>query len=93
MQNHAQFSLTDGVHYESLGAGEDAVLLSMESGYLYRCNHTAVAMLGLLEQKATFGEIVTHLSNQFGAEPEQVRRDVLPLVDSLLAERVIEKAA
>ena len=93
MQNHARFSLTAGVHYESLGAGEDAVLLSMESGYLYRCNHTAVAMLGLLEQRATFEETVARLSDQFGAEPEQVRRDVAQLVDSLLAARILQEAA
>jgi hypothetical protein len=93
MQNHARFTLAAGVHYESLGAGEDGVLLSIESGYLYRCNYTAVTMLGLLEQGATFEETVTEMSSRFAAEPQQVRGDVAQLLDSLLAERILAEAA
>ncbi len=32
-------------------------------------------------------------ADQFGAEPEQVQRDVAQLVDSLLAERILQEAA
>ena len=85
--------LAHGVNYQSLGEGEDGVLLCMQSGYLYRCNPTAITVLDLLQEQPTVDGLLGAFADCYGLPVEQARGDLLPLLDDLLQERLIEKAA
>ena len=87
------FRVAAGVNYQSLGDEEDGVILSLASGYLYRCNHTAVAILALLPTCPALDELVEEFASRFGLDPERARADVVPLVEQLVDERLVEKAA
>lgn len=93
MQDATRIRLARGANFQSLGAGEDGVLLSMDSGYLYRCNHTALAALEAIAGGATFGELVDRFAVRYGLPTERVRDDLSHLVGNLLDEKLIEKAA
>jgi hypothetical protein len=93
MGSDTQVQLAPGVHYQSLGDGEDGVLLSMESGYLYRCNHTAVALLDALSDKPTLGELVARVANRYGQSDGTVQEDLSQFVEQLIEEQLIVKAA
>jgi hypothetical protein len=93
MKHDARLQLAPGVNYQSLGEGEDGVLLSLQSGYLYRCNHTAISLLDLLRDRPTRDELLTDFASRYGLQREQARGDVLPLLEDLLGQQLIEKAA
>jgi hypothetical protein len=82
-----------GVNYQPLGEDEDGVILSLESGSLYRCNHTAIALLDLLHKHPTVDGLVTEFADRFAIDAERARTDVLILLDQLVEERLVEKAA
>ena len=93
MQDELRIKLAPGTNYQSLGGEEDGVLLSMDSGYLYRCNHTALAALEAITDGATFGELVDRFADRYGLPTDRVRDDLSRLVGNLLDEKLIKKAA
>jgi len=82
-----------GVNYQPLGDDEDGVILSLESGSLYRCNHTAITLLDLLHTCPTVEGLVAEFADRFAIDIERARADVLPLLGQLVEERLVEKAA
>jgi len=88
-----RFKVAEGVNYQSLGDGEDGVVLSLASGHLYRCNHTAIAVLDLLRTCPTVDGVIAEFARLFAVDTEQARADVASLVDHLVNERLVEKAA
>ncbi len=83
--------LADDVSYESLGEGEETVILSFSTGYLYTCNETAAAFLNALDGQRTVREVVDLLEEQFDAPRERIERDAVALADQLVSEnRVVE---
>ena len=93
MDHAERLQLAPGVSYQSLGEGEDGVLLCMQSGYLFRCNATAVAILDALREMPTRDEILDRFAKQCRMPQEKVRGDLLRFIDDLDAQHLIVKAA
>lgn len=93
MSDDQRLSLAAGVNYQTLGPNEDAVLLSMESGYLYRCNGSAVQILDLMAERPTIAELRSKFAAQAGIAPSKVDTDVDAFIEDLVAEQLIVKAA
>jgi hypothetical protein len=90
---HEQFILSEGVSYQSFGGEEDGVMLSMQSGYLYRCNSTAINMLDRLQNGATLGDLSSLLQVEFELAEYQARDDANQFLDNLLAEKLARRVA
>jgi len=91
--SHEQFVLSEGVSYQSFGGDEDGVMLSMQSGYLYRCNSTALCLLDRLRDGATVGELQTQLESEYDLAAAQARNDALQFIDHLLSEKLARRVA
>ena len=89
----SRLRLAEGVNYQPLGDGEDGVILSLGSGFLYRCNHTAIAILDMLRDRPTVEALLDGFATRFHLAPEQARSDVLPLVRHLVEQRLVDKVA
>ena len=87
-----RFRLGDDVTFQSMGPGEDTVLLSLSSGYLYTCNETTEAFLRAIDGRRTMGEIVDELADQYEVQREQLHADLTALADELLREKLIAEA-
>lgn len=85
--------IENGVSYQLLGNQEDGVLLSMASGYLYRCNPTAVEILNSVQNQPTYAELLTQFSSRYGLEETHAQADLSRFVAELIAEKLIAKAA
>jgi len=81
--------MADGVASETLGPGQDTVVLSLRSGYLYTCNATTAAFLKALDGRRTFAEVVDLLHQQFEVPREKLQRDLTALAEKLLGEELI----
>jgi len=84
-----RLAMADGVTSETLGPGQDTVVLSLRSGYLYTCNVTTAAFLKALDGRRTFAEVVDLLYEQFDVPRDALRRDLSALAQKLLAEKLI----
>lgn len=93
MEQAERIQLAPGVNYQSLGEGEDGVLLCLQSGYLFRCNHTAIAILDSLDQRPTLDELLTRFAQHCCLPSDVVRDDLTRFIDDLSAQHLIVKAA
>jgi hypothetical protein len=75
------------------GEDDDAVLLSLESGYLYRCNPTAALFLSAVASGKTSAEIAEEFRRRYDVGPEELRADLAGLADMLSREGLIAPAA
>lgn len=91
--SHEQFMLSEGVSYQSFGGDEDGVMLSMQSGYLYRCNSTALCLLDRLRDGATVGALQTQLESEYELAEDQARNDARQFIDHLLSEKLARRVA
>jgi transcriptional antiterminator len=82
---------TDATH-QSLGPGEDTVILSLSSGHLYTCNETTASMLKALAKEQTLGQLIDHLQEEFDVPRETLARDLTELTEKLIAEKLVEPA-
>jgi pyrroloquinoline quinone biosynthesis protein D len=85
--------LADDVTFQSLGPGEETVLLSLSSGYLYTCNETTAAFLRRLATPRGLDAVVNELLEEFEVSPEVLRRDMQALAENLLAEKLLVEEA
>jgi hypothetical protein len=85
--------IVEGVNYQALGDNEDGVLLSMSSGYLYRCNRTALAILDSVKDGPTYAVLLTRFATHFGMAEEQAQIDLSGFVEMLLEEKLLAKVA
>ncbi len=92
MDDGTRLRLAQDVSYQSLGPGEQTVLLSLTSGYLYTCNETTAAFLDALDGDRTFGWVIGMLLEEFEVAPEELRADMAELVEQLMAEGLIVEA-
>lgn len=88
MQTDEQIRLVEGVSYQAFGADDDGVMLSLQSGYLYRCNPTALQLLARLRGGATMAELQSSLTADFELSEGQARSDAQRFVADLLAENL-----
>ena len=89
ISDSSRLALADGVTNETLGPGQDTVVLSLRSGYLYTCNETTAAFLKALDGRRTFAEVVGLLHEQFDVPRETLAGDLTALAEKLLAEKLI----
>jgi hypothetical protein len=89
LTDRTRLRLADDVSYQSLGPGEQTVLLSLTSGYLYTCNETTAAFLEALGSGRSFGEALDMLLEQFDVSGDELRADMHGLVHELIGEGLI----
>ncbi len=92
MDDGTRFQFAEGVNYQALGEQEEGVLLSMGSGYLYRCNPTAIAVFASLEARPTLGELVEQLAARWRQPAERMREDLTAFLHELIEEKIVEAA-
>jgi hypothetical protein len=93
VSDSSRLAMADGVTSETLGPGQDTVVLSLRSGYLYTCNTTTAAFLKALDGRRTFAQVVDLLHEQFEVPRETLHRDLSALAAKLLAEKLILESA
>jgi len=93
MNVEERIKLADGVNYQSFGADEDGVVLSLQSGYLYRCNPAAIELLDRLRAGASLLELQSVLSDEFDVTAKQAQEDASSFVEQLLAESLAHRTA
>ena len=89
LSERTRLRLAEDVTYQSLGASEQTVLLSLTSGYLYTCNETTAAFLDALDGSLSFGQVLDQLLEQFDVAREELRADMECLVEDLIREGLI----
>jgi hypothetical protein len=75
--------------FQPLGEGEGAVVLMTDSGQLYTCNDTTVALLQAVDGTRNFGAIVDRLLDEFDVERATLLADLSGLVEELQREGII----
>ena len=79
----------DDLTYQSLGENQDTVILSLNSGQLYTCNHTAEEFLSALDGSRSFADIIELLAQQFDTPREQLQADMKSLAEQMIREGLI----
>ena len=90
MQDSVDFQFSNGVSYQSLGDGEDAILLSLSNGYLYRCNHTTIALFDAIKYQVPMAKIVSGLAGRYAVSKAQVRHDLKESLKSMISEGFVK---
>lgn len=79
--------------YQSLGAGQPTVIVSLTSGYLYTANQTTQSFLQAIDGRKTFGAIVAELVEQYDVSAEKLAADMRTLAGKLVSEKLLTIAA
>ena len=79
----------EDVTYQSLGENQDTVVLSLDSGQLYTCNHSAEDFLSAVDGVRSFADIIGLLARQFDAPRRQIQEDMNSLAEQMIKERLI----
>ena len=80
------FRLASDVTHQTLGPGENTVILALRSGYFYTCNETTALFLQAVDGKRTLAGIVDGLLEQLDVPRETLSRDLMELAVRLLEE-------
>jgi len=89
LSQNARLRLADDVTFQSLGPGEETVMLSLNSGYLYTCNETTAAFLRGLDGRQSLAAVIDTLFNEFQVPRETLSRDMTALAAKLLEEKLL----
>ena len=79
----------EDVTYQSLGENQDTVILSLDSGQLYTCNHTAEDFLSAVDGVRNFADIIGLLAQRFDAPRRQIQEDMNSLAEQMIKESLI----
>jgi len=82
-------TISENVSYQSMGEGEDTVLLSLTSGRLYTCNQTTTDLLNAIDGKRNFGQIVELVAEQYDVEIGRLRNDLANMAERLESEGLL----
>jgi hypothetical protein len=88
-----RYEFPSGVAFQRLGDDQDGVMMSLSSGFLYRCNRTACVVLEAISRGQTPEQASDELCRQFGVDADRARRDVEVLLASLCQRRLVSVAA
>ena len=91
--SQSRFTFPPGVAFQQLGDGQDGVMMSLSSGYLYRCNKTASVVLAAISAGKSLNDAMAELSEQFGVDHDRVKQDVDKLVETLRERKLLCTAA
>ena len=89
LSQNARLKLANDVTFQSLGPGEETVVLSLNSGYLYTCNETTTAFLRRLDGRHPLATVIGLLFDEFQVPRETLSKDMTELAVKLLAEKLI----
>ena len=89
LSHDARLRLADDVTFQSLGPGEETVVLSLNSGYLYTCNETTAAFLQELDGRHPLAAVIDRLFDEFQVSREALSKDMTELAAKLLEEKLI----
>lgn len=70
-------------------AGE-AAILNIKSGVYYGLDPVGARIWNLMQEPRKVAEIQSEITNEYEVEPERCARDLVGLLDKLLAEGLIE---
>lgn len=84
-----RLAVSDDVAHQSLGEGEETVVLSLRSGYLYTCNETTQRFLTALDGRRTLGEVVDLLAEEYDVARATLAADLAAMAERLLAEGLV----
>ncbi len=87
-----RFYLNEDVAFQSLGDGQETVVVSLGTGFLYSCNDTTRAFLEALDGTKTLAQIGRELLALFTVAEERLLGDLRLLADRMLAEGLISVA-
>jgi hypothetical protein len=90
---HARLRLADDATFQTLGPGNDTVILSLRSGFLYTCNATTAAFLQALDGRRALGDVVDRMLDDFDVPRDRLARDLLDLSEKLLSESLLVESA
>jgi len=82
-----------GVAFQQLGDDQDGVMMSLASGYLYRCNRTASVVLAAIAEGKSVEDATDQLAKTFGVDAERAVQDVQALVARLCEKKLLCAAA
>ena len=76
--------------FQSLGAGQPTVIVSLTSGYLYTANQTTESFLKAVDGRKNLGAIVAELTEQYEVAPAKLSADMQALAGKFVAEKLLE---
>jgi hypothetical protein len=83
-------ALSPVASFQALGENEGAVVLMTDSGQLYTCNDTAVALLKAVDGARPLGSIAELMLAEFEVSREILQADLVKVAGELKAERIVE---
>ena len=70
--------------------GGEAVLLNLQTGKYFGLDETGTRMWQLLAERGAIEPVVTALADEYEVTEEQVRKDLLALVEKLAANQLVQ---
>jgi coenzyme PQQ biosynthesis protein PqqD len=70
-------------------AGDETVLLALRNGTYFSLNEVAGRVWELCDGSRSVADIVAVITDEYAATPEDIERDVVELLDDLLAEDLV----
>jgi hypothetical protein len=89
MDESVRLRRAEDITYQSLGPGEDTVILRLGTGQLHTCNETTRAFLDALDEPRAFKEVFDRLYEQYEVPPEKLRADMMRLLEDLLRAGIV----
>ncbi len=69
----------------------EAVIINNETSYYYRLNKTGTYIWSLLiDDEMSLDEIVENVSSEYGLDREEIREDIIAILDNLYKEELVE---
>ena len=87
--DQSRFKVAEDVKYQSMGPGEQTVVLSLNSGQLFTCNETTASFIEAMDGRRSFAEIVDALVEKYEVSRERLHADLAGMANELLAEKLI----
>lgn len=91
VQDQTVLAVSGDVTYQPLADGR-TVVLSLSDGQLYTCNETSRAFLAALDGRASFGDVLDRLCEQFDVPRDRLRTDLLELIEYLEREKLLVRS-
>ncbi len=92
MTSNACISFPAGVAFQPLGVDQDGVMLSVSTGFIYRCNRTATIALSELIAGKSKPEAARAVMEEFDVDAEQAERDIDTLLEDLSNRELLIRA-
>jgi hypothetical protein len=70
--------------------GEEVAILNLKNGVYYGLDAVGARIWSLIQEPRTVNEILDVLLDEYEVEPERCERDLLTLLEELVAENLVE---